>query len=1192
MLAAGRPSLPFLPLFFLSRAAVVASAPTLSFPLNSQVPPVARIGEPFSFEFSPSTFTSSSGSSLSYSLVDPPSWVSLDSESRTLYGTPEDGDIVDPETVVGVNITLVATDATGSTSDDATLVVSRNQGPVVQIPISDQIQGFGKYSEPSSILCNPEEDFKFTFAADTFSDVETSVLNYYTVMLNNNSPLPAWISFDPGTLALAGTTPPFSSLVEPPQTFSMKLIASDVAGFSAAWVNFSIVVGTHALTTSDPEVTLNATVGKPLAYDALAQSVQIDQKAVDSNQVNVTTEGMPSWLTLDPASWDISGTPPDDSQPTTTFMVTMEDAFADILNITFKLQVTGSSSLFQSTIPSLDVKPGGSLSFDLTQYLADPSAVDVTADIEPVASWLSWDASALTLTGSVPRTASESVIDVTFTAQPRTNARFRRDGTRGQSQELVIEIQSASSSSSITGTASSTSSRPASAPSTSSSKSSDDTTSSSSAKRSPNWTIVAIVISAVAAFALVACICFWFCHRKNKQQQQSRSDLDSAFYISAPLPESLIYTPGVEVGSPDPQHNTVSSHFSNEKDKSKPKKASNLRTELTPSPIPPVAPSLADIYNDDDVDDEQPPMMSESTTPANKLKGWYDSLRSFRVAHLRRGLGGGKARVSESFLSDDEGSHQDLDLDLEFAGPPVISLSHSSQGTFRNNLEVEVPTLSPGGGGGGDSSSSLQRVLDRSHNKNDRFGSLQVKKGKNTAVLPTPENSESRLPRNDGDASPTIGQAVSPLDERNPFNSHPISPISPPTAAGISASVSTGPPRPPPAALSSSSMRRPRAASEFQLRTQPALRPVHSQKSFASISSIDSMRGRTRRLAAKTSAQAKGAMSLASIAMKSPTRRTLARLGKKPSLHLRRSKRAHRGVLESVDDDGAEESSRQASVRSPAAGLGIQNGGGGIGAYLSPRLWPQPAGPGDSVSPVPMPSAPDPVALDSERHRRRSGRMNGSASSSSGGSREAGGMRLAQQAQNSPGIPRRPVASSPLAATASAVAASKKKAAGVAVRAPSTPDAVATPSPSAQGLGISIYEDIVSSSPFHPSKDGGDREGSWVTSQAGSTSELGLSLSSRPDLREHSAVPMAASRSGHSAATTRSTPGVAGTAGSTGPNWISFDEVVDEESPVIQPLMGGSSLPALMEGGDLEEASGGSERSGKSEASSNVRAFV
>ncbi len=113
--------------------ALADAAPSISFPLNAQVPPIARIAQPFSFVFSSSTFSSTSA--LTYSLSNPPVWLSIDSAARRLYGTPQEGDIP-PGQVVGVPIDLTATDATGRTTLSATLVVSRDTSPTVEIPLS------------------------------------------------------------------------------------------------------------------------------------------------------------------------------------------------------------------------------------------------------------------------------------------------------------------------------------------------------------------------------------------------------------------------------------------------------------------------------------------------------------------------------------------------------------------------------------------------------------------------------------------------------------------------------------------------------------------------------------------------------------------------------------------------------------------------------------------------------------------------------------------------------------------------------------------------------------------------------------------------------------------------------------------------------------------------------------------------
>lgn len=865
----------------LSRAALVHAAPTLSFPINSQVPPVARIGERFSFVFSDSTFTASDGSSLSYSLVDPPSWLSLDSSSRTLSGTPQDADVA-TGTVVGVNITLMAIDSLGETADDATLVVSRNPAPSVRIPISDQIQTFGNYSEPSSILCSPEEDFKFTFANDTFSDADAAVLSYYSVMIDN-SPLPAWLSFDAGALIFAGTTPPFSSLVQPPQTFSVKLIASDVTGFSAASVNFSIVVGIHTLTTSQPEITLNATAGEPLVYNGLVGSIEIDDQVAQPSQVNVTTEGLPSWLSFDSASWQISGTPPDTAD-STTFTIMMQDTYADWLNITVSLQLTNGDSLFQSTFPALTVKPGSSFSFELSSYLLDPADLDVTTSIQPATSWISWDATSLTLTGDAPTSAQKSLVNVTFTAVSKASTKTKRAG-ESQSQQLVIQIDPAAESTSTSAVGSSTSTPPS---STSTAASSTATTASADATSSPShsikWTVVAVVISVIAVIAIIASLCFWFCsRRKNKRLSRSSSE---------PYPEStFIHIPGHAIGSPEVQNVTSS----NEKEKGKKAttvlKASSIRREVEPPSSAPAGFGFGAFYNDD-----QPSVVS---TPRGKIHDWFASMKSLRVVHV---LPANRRTSTDSSLPDEGRSHHGFDL--EPTGPPFITLNHGSQTSFRDALEVSLPTQD----------SSLQLTPDAVYSVDRRRTSRRISKGKSVPTL----GGSGGTQKQDLFSDVHVVESISPISEHNQdpesFKAQQISPITP---------TDPGPSFPLP--------------SYSTLPTIRPLRPANSQKSFASSasSSIDSLRGHSQKFARKASAHAKGAI----FALQSPKRRTYAALGKRRSA----GKRKRRTPV--LEDDESAITGVARSVSSPVASSSkpeSRSGGGGIAGFLSPRVWPQP----------------------------------------------------------------------------------------------------------------------------------------------------------------------------------------------------------------------------------------------------------
>ncbi|KAJ4395943.1 polarity establishment/cellular polarization [Gnomoniopsis smithogilvyi] len=865
----------------LSRAVLVQTAPTLSFPINSQVPPVARTGEYFSFIFSDSTFTASDGSSLSYSLTDPPSWLSLDSGSRTLIGTPQDADIA-AGTVVGVNITLTAIDSLGETADDATLVVSRNPAPSVQIPISDQIQTFGNYSEPSSILCSPEEDFKFIFESDTFVDADAAVLSYYSVMIDN-SPLPAWLSFDAGALTFAGTTPPISSLIQPPQTFAVKLIASDVTGFSATSVNFSIVVGSHTLTTSQPEVILNATAGEPLLYTGLVGSIEIDGQVAQPAQVNATTQGLPAWLSFDPASWQFSGTPPDTAE-STTFTIIMQDTYADLLNITVILQLTDSDSLFQATFPALTVTPGSSFSFDLSSYLLDPDDLDVTSSIQPATSWISWDAITLTLSGDAPTSAQKSVVNVTFTAVSKTSTKAKRAGA-SQSQELIIQIDPAAESTSTSAIASSTN-----APSSSASTAATSTATTASAgetssqSHSIKWTVVAAVISVIAVIAIIGSLCFWYCsRRKNKRLSRSSSE---------PYPEStFIHTPGHAVGSPE-LHNASSS---NEKEKGTKAttiwKASSLRREVKPPSSAPAGFGFGALYNDD-----QPSVVS---TPRGKIHDWFASMKSLRVVHV---LPANRRMSTDSSLPDEGRSHHGFDL--ESSGPPFITLSHGSQTSFRDALEVSLPAQD----------SSVQLTPDAVYSADRRRKSRRISKGK--PITGASDGTQKQDPFTDIH----VVDSISPISEHNPdpesSKAQHISPLTP---------TEPGPSFPIP--------------SSSTLPTTRPLRPANSQKSFASSasSSIDSLRGHSNKFARKASAHAKGAI----FALQSPKRRTYAALGKRRSA----GKRKRRTPV--LEDDESAITGVARSVSSPAPSTskpGSRSGGGGIAGFLSPRVWPQPGG--------------------------------------------------------------------------------------------------------------------------------------------------------------------------------------------------------------------------------------------------------
>jgi Putative Ig domain. len=231
----------------------VANAASLAanYPINSQLPPVARISQPFRFAFAQSTF-SNSDSHTKYSLLDAPSWLKVDSSSLTLSGTPHSGDSG------AIKFKLVASNGSAKDSMDVTLIVTADQGPTVKKPLIPQLQKLGPVSYPATLFIHPGRPFSIEFDQDTFDNTHPATIYYGTSP--NNAPLPSWINFDPAALKFAGNSPAFPGAE--PQTFTFQMIASDVAGYSAANVTFELSIGPHILTFNETVQSFNLTRGE------------------------------------------------------------------------------------------------------------------------------------------------------------------------------------------------------------------------------------------------------------------------------------------------------------------------------------------------------------------------------------------------------------------------------------------------------------------------------------------------------------------------------------------------------------------------------------------------------------------------------------------------------------------------------------------------------------------------------------------------------------------------------------------------------------------------------------------------------------------------------------------------------------------------------------------------------------------
>ncbi|EDU47256.1 acetyltransferase [Pyrenophora tritici-repentis Pt-1C-BFP] len=259
---------------------------------------VARIGAPFSFQFAPTTFSSTS-ENLQYSLVGNPSWLSLDGDSRTLSGTPQSDDIGTASFKINA-----AGQGGAVASMDSQLLISAADEPTAKDDVSAALSAVGEASRHNTVTVKPSKPFNISFPSDTF-DSHGIALSYFA-LLENRTPLPAWISFDSSSISFGGTTSPTTY----PQTIQMVLITSEAPGFSASTVSFTMVVSEHTLVFKPSSQSINVAQGQSVQINDLKKDLFLDGSNVDGKDLHSVTAELPFWLGLNNDTITITGTAP------------------------------------------------------------------------------------------------------------------------------------------------------------------------------------------------------------------------------------------------------------------------------------------------------------------------------------------------------------------------------------------------------------------------------------------------------------------------------------------------------------------------------------------------------------------------------------------------------------------------------------------------------------------------------------------------------------------------------------------------------------------------------------------------------------------------------------------------------------------------------------------------------------------
>ena len=316
------------------------------------------------------------GDSLTYSATQVggaplPAWISIDPVTAVLSGMPDNDD------VGTLDIDVTATDGSGLTATSAfQLTISNtNDAPTVSVAIADT-------SATQDAAFNYDVSGGFADADIAHGDSLT-----YSATQVGGAPLPAWISIDPVTGVLSGT--PDNDDVG---TLDIDVTATDGSGLTATSAFQLIIANVNdAPTVSIAIAATAATEDAAFTYDVSAGFADADIAHGDSLTYSATQVGgapLPAWISIDPVTGVLSGTPGNDDTGMLDIEVTATDGGGLTANSAFQLAIVNVNDA-----PVLTVTASPEMS-EVTPDATDPAG-NTIAEIIVDGSIVDGDGSAL-----------------------------------------------------------------------------------------------------------------------------------------------------------------------------------------------------------------------------------------------------------------------------------------------------------------------------------------------------------------------------------------------------------------------------------------------------------------------------------------------------------------------------------------------------------------------------------------------------------------------------------------------------------------------------------------------------------------------------------------------------------------------------------------------------------------------------
>ncbi|HWA17690.1 MAG TPA: putative Ig domain-containing protein [Devosia sp.] len=280
-----------------------------------------------------------------------------------------------------------------------------NSAPVVANPIADQAATIGTA-------------FSFVVPANTFTDPDGDALTR-TATLTGGAALPSWLTFTAATGTFSGTPPAGSA-----GQLAINVTVND-GNTHTATDTFLLTIGggtaNHAPTLANPIVDQAGTEDATFTF-TLPANTFADQDGDTLLRTATMSNGtqLPFWLSFNAQTGTFTGTPSDRDVGTHVIMVTATDPSGLTVTDTFNLTIAGVNDAPRLGVPFPDQSgtAGTAINFTVptnTFTDADNDTLAFSAklaDGSALPSWLSFNATTRTFTGTAPAGAT---LDIAIT---------------------------------------------------------------------------------------------------------------------------------------------------------------------------------------------------------------------------------------------------------------------------------------------------------------------------------------------------------------------------------------------------------------------------------------------------------------------------------------------------------------------------------------------------------------------------------------------------------------------------------------------------------------------------------------------------------------------------------------------------------------------------------------------------------